>query len=147
MPFPCSDAGDLLFCGRKWIDPADPDGRTKLDLHHYNLCALFPAFAAACPRAQFLSTVAAVAESWSRPMKDIADAGRCRTIADFAPDDPPSHGASMAAGAGWAAAGSESTADRLRADAFDAPGKRGTGGAGRDRYGGQGLPEAGPAKG
>ena len=55
--FPYSDAGSWLFCGRKWIDPADPDGRDKLDLHHFNLCALFPPFAAACPRDRFIDAM------------------------------------------------------------------------------------------
>jgi hypothetical protein len=87
MLFPCSDAGDLLFCGRKWIDPADPEGRTKLDLHHFNLCALFPEFAAACPHDRFIAAIAAVTESWARPTQAVEPA-RCRTIADFAPDSP-----------------------------------------------------------
>jgi hypothetical protein len=101
---PRSDAGNWVHCGRKWIDPADPDGRTKLDLHHFNLCFLFPAFAQACPHARFVAAIAAVAESWSRPMKDIANAARCRTIADFAPPPPPSLDPSTEAGA-WASDG------------------------------------------
>ena len=88
---PYSDAGSWLFCGRKWIDPADPDGRDKLDIHHFNLCVLFPPFAAACPHDRFVDAIATVAESWSQPMRAVADAGRCRTLADFAPDSPPSY--------------------------------------------------------
>jgi hypothetical protein len=61
-----SDAGDWLFSGRKWIDPSDPDGRTKLDLHHHNLCLLYPAFAAACSCDELVAAVAAVIERWSR---------------------------------------------------------------------------------
>ncbi len=61
----CSDAGNWLFCGRKWIDPADPDGRAKLDLHHYNLSVLFPGFASACSLDRFIDAVAAVINSWS----------------------------------------------------------------------------------
>jgi hypothetical protein len=61
-----SDAGNWLFSGRKWINPADPDGRTKLDLHYDNLCLLFPAFAAACSRDQLIEAVSAVIERWSR---------------------------------------------------------------------------------
>ncbi len=64
--FHVSDAGNWLFCGRKWIDPADPDGRTKLDLHHDNLCILFPAFAAACSRDRLIEAVTAVIERKSR---------------------------------------------------------------------------------
>ena len=86
---PNSEAGSWFFCGRKWIDPTDPDGRDKLDIHHFNLCVLFPAFAEACPRARFIDAIAAVSESWSRPMRAVAETARCRTIADFAPDSPP----------------------------------------------------------
>ena len=115
-----SDAGDLLFCGRKWIDPADPDGRTKLDLHHFNLCALFPAFAAACPHTRFIAAITAVTESWSRPIKAVAEPALCRTIADFAPDSPvlpppssnPRRTASKKAIAEQPTGGSESTTGR-----------------------------------
>ncbi len=62
----CSDAGNWLFCGRKWIDPADPDGRTKLELHHNNLCLLYPAFAAVCSCDSLIEAVTAVFERWSR---------------------------------------------------------------------------------
>ena len=61
-----SDAGNWLFSGRKWIDPADPDGRTKLELHHNNLCLLYPAFAAACSCDRLIEAVAAVIDRWSR---------------------------------------------------------------------------------
>ena len=70
----CSDAGNWLFCGRKWIDPADPDGRAKLELHHHNLSVLFPAFASACPLERFIAAVAGVIDRWSR--HSIAAAGR-----------------------------------------------------------------------
>ncbi len=53
----CSDAGNWHFSGRKWIDPADPDGRIKLELHHNNLCLLYPAFAAACSCDRFIEAV------------------------------------------------------------------------------------------
>ena len=68
-----SDAGNWLFGGRKWIDPADPDGRTKLELHHNNLCLLYPAFAAACPCDRFIESVAAVIDRWSRHGSAAAD--------------------------------------------------------------------------
>jgi hypothetical protein len=61
-----SDAGNWLFSGRNWIDPADPDGRTKLELHHNNLCLLYPAFAAACSCDRLIEAVAAVIDRWSR---------------------------------------------------------------------------------
>ncbi len=61
-----SDAGNWLFCGRKWIDPADPDGRAKLDLHYHNLSILFPAFTSACSLDRLVDAVAAVIDSWSR---------------------------------------------------------------------------------
>jgi hypothetical protein len=102
LPFH-SDAGSWFFRGRKWIDPAIPDGRAKLDLHHFNLCTLFPPFAEACPHARFIDAIATAAESWSRPMRAVAEAGRCRTIADFAPDSPPNHDTAMAEGAGASA--------------------------------------------
>jgi hypothetical protein len=72
MPVRCSDAGDWLFCGRRWIDPADPDGRTKLDIHYHNLCALYPSFAAACSHDRFLSAVAAVVEGSPHAAHDEA---------------------------------------------------------------------------
>jgi hypothetical protein len=61
----CSDAGNWLFTGRRWINPSDQDGRTKLDLHHNNLCLLYPAFAAACSCDRLIDAVAAVVERWS----------------------------------------------------------------------------------
>jgi hypothetical protein len=61
----CSDAGHWLFSGRKWIDPADLDGRTMLDLHYHNLSILFPAFAAACSRDRLVDAVAGIIDRWS----------------------------------------------------------------------------------
>ena len=61
----CSSAGNWLFRGRKWIDPADPDGRTMLQIHHHNLSILFPAATAACSLGRFIDAVAAVAGAWS----------------------------------------------------------------------------------
>ena len=81
----CSDAGNWLFCGRKWIDPADPDGRTLLELHHHNLSILFPAFAAACSRDRFIDAVAGVIESWSRQTAAAAAAGRRPSVVDIPP--------------------------------------------------------------
>ncbi len=68
-----SDAGNWLFSGRKWIDPSDPDGRTKLDLHHNNLRLLYPAFAAACSCDRLIEAVASVIERWSRHGGAAAD--------------------------------------------------------------------------
>jgi hypothetical protein len=81
----CSDAGNWLFCGRRWMDPADPDGRITLDLHYHNLCALFPAFAAACSNDRFIGAVTAVIDSWSR-----------HAAAADAESDPPSAGTGTA---------------------------------------------------
>jgi hypothetical protein len=83
-----SDAGNWLFCGRKWIDPADPDGLIKLDIHYHNLCTLFPAFPAACSHSRFIGAVAAVIDSWS-PHAAAAheEAGLGPPAADFAPKD------------------------------------------------------------
>jgi hypothetical protein len=92
----CSDAGNWLFCGRKWIDPADPDGRTLLELHHHNLSILFPAFAAACSRDRFIDAVAGVIESWSRQTAAAAAAGRCPSVVDI---PPSSHTATDSDGA------------------------------------------------
>jgi hypothetical protein len=64
MLYQCSDAGNRHFRGRKWIDPADPDGRTKLEFHHQNLSILFPAFASACPQERFIAAVAGVVDRW-----------------------------------------------------------------------------------
>ena len=80
------DAGDWLFCGRKWIDPADPDGRTKLDLHHHNLSILFPAFASACPRERFLAAVAGVIERWSQHPSAATAAETDLPVADVVPE-------------------------------------------------------------
>ena len=92
----CSDAGNWLFCGRKWIDPADPDGRTKLELHHHNLSILFPAITAACSRDRFIDAVAAVIESWSRQTAAAAAAGRRPSVVDI---PPSSHTATDSDGA------------------------------------------------
>ncbi len=69
----CSDAGNWLFSGRKWIDPTNPDGRTKLNIHHHNLCLLYPAFAAACSCDRLIAAVSAVIERWSRNGSAAAD--------------------------------------------------------------------------
>ncbi len=71
-----SDAGNWLFSGRKWIDPADPDGRAMLDLHHHNLSLLFPAFAAACSRDRLADAVADVIARWSHRPR-AATPGEC----------------------------------------------------------------------
>jgi hypothetical protein len=81
----CSDAGNWLFCGRKWIDPADPDGRTKLELHHHNLSILFPAFTSACSLDCFIDAVTAVTDSWSRHTEAAAEGGRCSSVVDISP--------------------------------------------------------------
>ncbi len=54
-----------------------------LDLHHHNLCILFPAFAAACTHDRFIDAVTAVTDSWSR-----------RAAAEPAGSDTPSAAAS-----------------------------------------------------
>ena len=87
----CSDAGNWLFCGRKWIDPADPDGRAKLDLHHYNLSVLFPGFASACSLDRFIDAVAAVIDSWSRHAA-ATDFEESSPSADFGSDDAAESG-------------------------------------------------------
>ncbi len=92
-----SDAGNWLFCGRRWIDPSDPDGRIKLDLHYHNLCALFPAFATDCSHDRFIGAVSAVIDSWSRhaeaesdppsvdpTREEVVDDGRLRLLAQTA---------------------------------------------------------------
>ncbi len=69
----CSDAGNRLFCGREWIDPVDPDGRTLLEIHYQNLSILFSAFAAACARERFI-------DAWSTapPPQDGSPPLTCR---------------------------------------------------------------------
>jgi hypothetical protein len=78
----CSDAGNWLFSGRTWIDPADPDGRAKLDLHYDNLSILFPAFTASCSLDRLIDAVAAVVHSWSRHFGNAARPMRSRGTAD-----------------------------------------------------------------
>ena len=80
----CSDAGNWLFRGRRWIDPADPDGRTMLELHHHNLSILFPSFTAACSLDRFIDVVAAVVDSWSRQADIAAEGRRCWPVVDVA---------------------------------------------------------------
>jgi hypothetical protein len=81
----CSDAGNWLFSGRKWIDPADPDGRTMLELHHHNLSILFPAFTAACSLDRLIDALATVIDSWSRHTDAATEAGRCSSVVEIAP--------------------------------------------------------------
>ena len=84
-------AGNWLFSGRRWLDPADQDGITKLRLNYHNLCNLFPAFAAACPASRFIAAVADVADSWRRHAAvRISGIAGFMSIADFGPAAPPS---------------------------------------------------------
>jgi hypothetical protein len=72
----CSDAGNWFFSGRKWINPADPDGHTKLELHHNNLCLLYPAFAAACTCNRFVEAVRQQASTDVQAMEVLPQADR-----------------------------------------------------------------------
>ena len=52
-------AGEWLFCDRRWLNPADPVDRARLESGYVALCADFPEFAA-CPRRAFLTRLAEV---------------------------------------------------------------------------------------
>jgi hypothetical protein len=69
-----------------------------LDLHHDNLCILFPGFASACSRDRFIDTIAAVIDRWSRnsaaadceggpPSADCTPEEESSPSADFTPED------------------------------------------------------------
>jgi hypothetical protein len=84
----CSDAGNWLFCGRRWINPADPDGRAKLDLHYDNLSILFPAFTTSCSLDRLIDAVSAVINSWSRHNGSAAICSRRFSAVDISPSPP-----------------------------------------------------------
>jgi uncharacterized membrane protein YgcG len=84
-----SVAGNWLFSGRCWIDPSDPEGFTKLDLHYHNLRTLFPDLTIACPPDRFVGAVAAVGRSWAyHAAAHAAGIADSTSIADFAPLSP-----------------------------------------------------------
>ena len=60
-----SVAGNWLFSGRRWRNPAAVDDRAALSAGYNNIVAAFPAFSC-CPRDRFLKVVGEVCASWSR---------------------------------------------------------------------------------
>ena len=75
-------AGTWLFADRSWLDPADIDDHTALEVNYDNLCLLFPTFAAACRLDRFLEVLADVSGSWQRRLR-TAGTMPCISIADF----------------------------------------------------------------
>jgi hypothetical protein len=92
-----SSAGNWIFGNRRWLNPANPYDRARLDAGYDALCAAFPAFAA-CPRAHFLACIAGVASTHHRPLQGIATgldcprelAGPWRAYPDPSESTPPS---------------------------------------------------------
>jgi hypothetical protein len=75
-PLRPSSAGNWIFSNRRWLNPANPYDRARLDASYDALCAAFPAFAA-CPRAHFLACIAGVASTHHRPLQGIATGLDC----------------------------------------------------------------------
>eukprot|EP00292_Cryptomonas_paramecium_P023458 CAMPEP_0113697362 /NCGR_PEP_ID=MMETSP0038_2-20120614/22093_1 /TAXON_ID=2898 /ORGANISM="Cryptomonas paramecium" /LENGTH=187 /DNA_ID=CAMNT_0000620367 /DNA_START=33 /DNA_END=592 /DNA_ORIENTATION=+ /assembly_acc=CAM_ASM_000170 len=89
------DAGDLVFCRRRWLRPSNPADRQVLERNYESLCFAFPCFSS-CPLPTFLDTLENVAASWSVVLSKIRsrmpDAKLCSTTnPSAAPTPPPSH--------------------------------------------------------
>ena len=60
-----SVAGNWLFSGRRWRNPAAASDRAALSAGYNDLVAAFPAFSC-CPRDRFLKIIGETCASWSR---------------------------------------------------------------------------------
>ena len=64
-----SAAGNRVFAGRRWLDPADAADRAHLATGYDRLAEAFPDFPAACPRDRFLQALADASASSPRRLK------------------------------------------------------------------------------
>ncbi len=64
-PRSCRAAGHGMFCDRRWLSPANPADRARLESGYVALCEEFPEFAA-CPRYAFLARLAEVCGARNR---------------------------------------------------------------------------------
>ena len=69
-------AGNWLFRGRRWLDPANPEDRNALNVNYDRICIQFPEFEAACRRDKFIAALGAVAGRWAALCKNGQDASR-----------------------------------------------------------------------
>lgn len=58
------DAGNWVFCRRRWVDSSSTESLSKL-IHNYDdLCSRFPAYSRGCSQAEFVRIVSAVSAKW-----------------------------------------------------------------------------------
>ena len=61
----CRSAGNWLFRGRRWLDPADPDDRAAILSNYERLCTLFPPFGIACKLDKLIAALGTVTRRWA----------------------------------------------------------------------------------
>ena len=73
-----STAGNWVFSGRRWLNPETAGDRAMVMARHLDLCAEFPAYAAACDPDHPLATLARFRASWAGRLESAAADGAQR---------------------------------------------------------------------
>ena len=63
--FDCRSAGNWLFRGRRWLDPADPKDCVTVQSNYELLCFRFPHFGTVCTMAKLMEALGSVAKRWA----------------------------------------------------------------------------------
>lgn len=83
-----STAGHWVFSGRRWLDPEDPEDRSRLQARYLDLCAKFPTIDPTCDADRLLAVLSSFQRSWARRVAACDSCGRRDSAVDSADTFP-----------------------------------------------------------